>query len=252
MITDPLFYLIAVPAILLVGIGKGGLGVGLGIVAVPAMSLVVSPLQAVGVMLPILCAMDVFTVWAYRRRWNRAIALTMVPGAGAGIGRGTLLADRVEEEHIRLIVGLVAVLFAADHWIGRRAGDVAKRPNPIKGNFWASVSGFTSFVGHAGGAPASVYLLPLRLEKSTYVGTAAVFFAAVNYLKLGPYAWLGLLDGANLATALVLSPCCPLGIWLGIRLHHWVSLRLFYRVCYLFVFVVGCKLLWDGVTGLMA
>ncbi|MCG8690655.1 MAG: sulfite exporter TauE/SafE family protein [Minwuiales bacterium] len=250
MITDPLFYLLAVPALLATGIGKGGFGAGLGIVAVPAMTLVVPPLLAAGVMLPILCFMDVFGVWAYRRNWSRRLVLILLPGAVAGIALAALLADRVEENHIRLIIGAVAVLFALDWWIGRRGGNAARPPNRASGSFWAAVSGFTSFVGHAGGPPISVFLLPLKLDKTIYVGTTAIFFAAVNYMKLVPYGWLGLLNQTTLTTALVLAPVCPIGIWLGIWLHNRVSPGLFYRACYVFVFLVGCKLLWDGLRSI--
>lgn len=251
MITDPLFYFLAVPALLATGIGKGGFGAGLGIVSVPAMTLVIPPLQAAGIVLPILCLMDVFGVWAYRRRWDRQLALAMLPGALAGIVAATLLAGYVDDQMIRLIIGAIAVAFALDYWIGRRAEQRPKRPNRASGLFWAAVSGFTSFVGHAGGPPISVYLLPLRLDKSIFVGTVAIFFAAVNYTKIVPYAALGLLNETTLLTALVLSPVCPLGIWLGLWLHDRVSVTLFYRGCYLFVFVVGSKLLWDGVSALL-
>lgn len=250
IIAEPIFYLVAVPAVILTGIGKGGFGAGLGIVAVPAMALIVPPLQAAGIMLPILCVMDIFGVWAYRRHWDRQLIWTMLPAAAVGIAIGAILAGVVEEAHFRLIIGVIAVAFALDHWLAGRARAEAQRPNRVKGAFWSGISGFTSFVGHAGGPPVSVYLLPLKLDKTIYVGTTAIFFATVNYIKLAPYAWLGQLDATNLATAAVLFPLAPLGIWLGIWMHRRVSSELFYRLCYIFVFAIGCKLLWDGVGAL--
>ncbi len=251
IITDPLFYAVAVPALLVTGISKGGFGAGLGIVAVPAMALVVPPLTAAGIMLPILCLMDIFGLWAYRRTWDRENMRIMAPAAIAGIALGTALAGLLTADHVRLVIGVIAVSFTLDHWLGRRAMGAPKPRSRLKGWLWAAMSGFTSFIGHAGGPPISVYLLPQRLDKTVLVGTTVVFFALLNYVKLLPYGWLGLLDTTNLATAGLLSPVAPAGIWLGVWLHHRVSPANFYRLCYLFVFLVGLKLVYDGAMGLL-
>lgn len=246
VIAEPLFYALAVPAILVVGISKGGFGAGLGILAVPLMSLAVPPLQAAGIMLPLLCLMDLFGLYVYRRVWDRANMAVMLPAALVGIAIGTMSAGLLEERHIRLLIGVIAVAFVSDHWIGRRRRRAPKGRSVLKGGWWAAVSGFTSFLAHAGGPPLSVYLLPQRLDKTLFVGTTVVFFAVVNYAKLLPYAWLGQLGTDNLMTAVVLSPLAPLGMLLGVRLHRLISGGVFYEVCYAITFVAGLKLLYDG------
>ncbi|HJP20825.1 MAG: sulfite exporter TauE/SafE family protein [Alphaproteobacteria bacterium] len=248
MVVDPWFYAFAVPAILLIGISKGGFGAGLGILTVPALALVIPPLQAAGILLPILCLMDLFGLWAYRRQWDPANMRIMVPAVLLGIAIGTATAGLLDERDIRLIVGSIAVLFALDYWLRRGESRAAAGRSVLKGGFWSVVAGFTSFVSHAGGPPISVYLLPQKLDKTTYVGTTVVLFAIVNYVKLVPYAWLGQLAPGNLLTSLVLAPLAPLGMGLGIWLHNRVSPRFFYQACYVLIFVVGAKLAWDGVT----
>lgn len=252
MITDPLFYAVAVPALVVLGISKGGFGGGLGIIAVPSLSLVISPLQAVGIVLPILCLMDLFGVWNYRRDWSRRLTAYLAPGAALGIGIAALTADMVDETVIRLLIGMIAVAFALDFWLRRTTRESRRPENRVKGFLCAAASGFTSFVGHAGGPPLQVYLLPLRLDKTVFVATTVIFFMAVNYLKLVPYAYLGLLNEANLMTALVLSPICPLAMLFGIWLHSRVPERPFYAICYGFVLIVGLKLLYDGASELIA
>ena len=59
MIANPLFYALAIPAILVTGISKSGFGGAMGGLAVPLLSLVIAPDEAAGIMLPILCVMDV-------------------------------------------------------------------------------------------------------------------------------------------------------------------------------------------------
>lgn len=251
MIDNPWFYAAAVPAVLMIGISKGGLAGGLGFMAVPLMALVIPPLQAAGILLPILILMDVIGVWAYRRTWHRASLVILIPGAVTGIAVGTLTAQFIEEHHVRLIVGAIAVIFTLDHWIGRRAARDPKPPRTAPGLFWGGVGGFTSFVAHAGSPPFQVFMLPQKLDKTVYVGTSIMFFWIVNLVKLPPYWYLGQLAPGNLATAGILLPLAPLGMYLGIRLHHAIPQEPFYRVVYVLVFVVGVKLIWDGTTALL-
>ncbi len=251
MIDEPLFYLAAVPAVLITGISKTGLGGGLGIVAVPLMALVISPVQAAGVMLPILCVMDAMSVWAFRRSWDRWNVIALLPSAIAGIVLGTLTFRYLNADAIRLLLGAIAVAFTLHTWLRRAAapGD-GSRPGRTKMGIWGAAAGFTAFVAHSGFAPISMALLPQRLDKTLFVGTTVMFFAAMNYLKIVPYGMLGLLDGTNLMTALVLSPLVPVGILFGLWLLRRTPEGPFYRIVYALVFITGCKLLWDGFVGL--
>eukprot|EP00752_Nemacystus_decipiens_P000473 g473.t1 len=203
MIADPLFYLVAVPAVLVAGISKGGFGGGLGIVAVPMLALAIGPVQAAAIMLPILCAMDVFGLIAYRRRADWTNLLRLVPGAMIGILIGAVTFRWFDADAVRLTIGLIAVLFTLQHWTGfgpRRPADRPPGPSHLRGGAWGSVAGFTSFVAHAGGPPVQFYLLPQKIDKTLYVGTTVWFFFAVNYVKLVPYTMLGLFSAENLAT----------------------------------------------------
>ncbi len=251
MIADPWFYVFAFPAVVIAGVSKGGFGGGMGVVAVPLMALVIPPVQAAAVMLPILCAMDIFTVWAYRRAWDRRHVAILVPAALIGIAVGTASFRYLESSHVKLLVGGVAVVFALDHYLSLRVRAGTHGPARLWGGLWGAVSGFTSFVAHAGGPPLSVYLLPQQLDKRIFVGTSAVFFICINYIKLFPYAWLGQFQPVNLTTSLVLLPLVPAGVGLGVWLQSRVSQELFYRVCYAMVLMTGVKLLWDGVAGLL-
>jgi len=250
--TDPLLYALAIPAILIAGISKGGFGGGLGVVAAPLLSLAVPPVQAAALMLPILCVMDLIGVWAYRGRWQVSTLKIIVPAAIVGIAVGTASFHYLNVAAIKLLIGLIGVGFAFNYWL-RRGPEVpiAKAPSRRKGSFWAAVAGFTSFVAHAGGPPLNVYLLPLRLEKTLYQATTVLFFIIVNYIKLIPYAWLGQFSPVNVATSAMLIPVAFAGMALGIWLHHRVNDVFFYRVCYLLLFGTGTKLLYDGVTELI-
>lgn len=250
IIADPVFYALAVPAVLMVGISKGGFAGGIGLIAVPMMALVVSPLQAAGIMLPILIAMDLISAWAYRTKWDKTNLFYLLPGAVIGIAFGAVTAKFVSDDAVRLIIGGVAVAFTLHYWFRGGEARVAQGPSLARGTLWGAVGGYTSFVAHAGSPPFQVYMLPQKLDKTIYVGTSVMFFTVVNWVKLAPYAWLGQLAPGNLMTSAVLLPLAPLGVLLGIWLHNIIPERPFYRVIYAMIFIVGVKLLWDGISGI--
>ncbi|HKI98007.1 MAG TPA: sulfite exporter TauE/SafE family protein [bacterium] len=252
MITDPGFYLVAIPAILLTCVAKGAFGVGLGILAVPLIALTLPIGQTTGILLPLLLLMDLFGLYVYWGKWDGAVLRPLVAGALMGIAVGTATFHLVSEEMIRLLLGTIALVFTLHYFLRGRLSTVALRPTTPVGLAAGTVSGFTSFVSHAGAPPVAVYLLPQRLDKTLYTATTVLYFALVNLAKLVPYAWLGLLSRGNLETAAVLTPLVPLGIVLGVLVHRLVSMSLFYRICYGFVFIAGVKLLYDGLLPLIA
>lgn len=249
--TDLSFYLTAVPAVILVGLSKGGLGGAMALIGVPLMALTMPPLQAAAILLPILIVMDLVSLWTWRGRRDRATLANLLPAALLGIGLGWLTASMVTADGVRLMVGLIALSFFC-LWLWRRvAGDEKARPHSrAKGAFWGLVSGFTSFVAHAGGPPYQVYALPLRQDPKLYTGTSVVFFAIVNAAKLVPYFALGQFDAGNLGASAALMPLAPLATLAG----AWIVRRMrpdhFYALMYAMMLLVGLKLVWDGLSAL--
>jgi uncharacterized membrane protein YfcA len=249
MSTDPLFYILAGIAVVIVGLSKSGFGSGIGVLGVPLMALVIPPAQAAAIMLPLLCVMDIFNVFHYRSRFDRTNLFILVPAALVGILLGTFTFRYLTDAHIRILLGVISILFVVNFFVGRRNGNQKTGPDRVKGSVWGTIAGFTSFGVHAGGPPVNIYLLPQKMDKTIFVGTTVVFFTIVNYVKLIPYAYLGQLSGDNLLTSLILAPLVPLGFWLGIKLHDRVNETLFYNLAYFFLLITGVKLLYEGLKG---
>ena len=251
LIDNPMFWICAVFAVITTGISKGGLG-GLGIFAVPVMSLTISPVQAAGIMLPILIVMDWISLAAYRKHWDKRVLLLTLPGAVIGIIIGGLLARYVNDDFVRIAVALIALGFVAyvvtkemilkSQKLSRLAGN---RP---AGFLAGTAAGFTSFIAHAGGPPFQAFAIPQGLEKRIYAGTAVMFFTVVNAVKLIPYAMLGQFDKTNLSASLVLIPLAPIGVLMGVWLIKRIDEKVFFRVLYVLLVCVGVKLLYDGLT----
>lgn len=247
MISDPYFYLIAFPAVLLTGISKGGFGGALGVVGVPLMALAISPMQAAAIMLPVLCAMDFFGMRAYLGKWDVANLKIIVPGAMIGIVLGTATFGAFSENVIRMAVGVITVAFVLDNLLKDSRKDARAGRSRLRGTFWSGVSGFTSFLAHAGGPPIMMYLMPQRLDKVAFVGTVNAFFLLTNAFKVVAYAGLGQLSTGNLATSLLLAPAVPLGVWLGLHLQRKVNQVWFYRIAQVGLLLTGLSLIIQGV-----
>jgi len=244
IITDVHFYMLAVPVVLLYGMAKGGLGPAIGSISVPLLSFVINPVQAAAIILPILCVMDIFAVWSFRKSFSMYHLGILIPAGILGIILASLMMGYLPPDAIRVAIGVIVVWFCLDYWF-RPESSNAKMNGRGSGYFWGMVSGFTSTQIHAGGGPLSIYLLPQKLDKVVLMGTMAIFFAVMNYLKLIPYSFMGVLNVENITTSIVLMPLAPVGVKLGRLLLDRVDQKLIYRFLYIVLFLAGIKLLYS-------
>lgn len=250
LILDLWFFAIAGPAVLFAGISKGGFGSGAAFAASSILAIVVDPGLALGVMLPLLMLMDAASLRPYWGRWHLREALLIIAGALPGIALGAALYNVASPDLLRLLIGLVSVGFVI--WqISLKRGwlRLGGQPMPDSAGVIAGVAtGFTSFVSHAGGPPAAVYLLTRGLGKTGYQATSVLIFWAVNLAKFIPYAFLGMFTLETAQANLLLAPFALLGTWLGVRAHHLVPERAFFLITYVLLTVTGLKLIWDGIS----
>jgi len=245
LITDPWFYAVAIPAVLLMGLSKSGFGAGFGSLATPLLALAVPVPQAAAIMLPLLLVMDGVGVKALFLQRDRALIRLLLPAGLLGTVLGALSFGVLPAKAVAGIVGALTLLFLAQRLLFPPRADADPPPRWL-GFGLGIASGFTSFVAHAGAPPVSAYVLPLRLAPITFTATMATFFAVINLSKWIPYAWLGLIDWRNITTSLVLVPIAPIGVWLGVRMVKHIPQQLFYQLVYGGMFLTGAKLLWDG------
>jgi len=249
IITDPLFYAVAIPAVIFLGLSKGGFS-GIGMVSTPLVAIIMPPLEAAALLLPILLVQDAFSVFIYRRVWDPWNLKVMIPGCVVGVGMAWLLAAYVSDGAIRLVVGLIALGFVGYAFFRHMLPGEPPRPRAWHGVFWGGLSGFTTTLIQIGAPPYYAFVLPQRLEKMIYVGTTVMFFAAANTMKIVPYFALGQFSTAGLATSFALFPLAIACNFLGIYLVRVTPEAMFYQITNVIVFVLGCELTRQGVVAL--
>jgi uncharacterized membrane protein YfcA len=250
MITDWHFYLVAIPAVIANGIGKGGFS-GMGSLSLPLMSLALPPVQAVAITLPILMCQDVVSIWAYRRSFDRRTVMMAMPGMMLGIIIGTVLAAQVPNAAVQLLVGLIAAGFVVMSRLRSKPGDEPVPASPGKIHFWSTISGFTSFVANAGAPPLQVWMMPQRLKPAVYAGSLSILFGIVNWVKFIIFIFMGQVTAPNLSTSAALLPVAIASTFLGVWMVKRLSGARFYPFVMGLTFLVGLKLIWDGASGLL-
>lgn len=251
MLTDPLFYLVSIPAVLVFGMSKGGFGGGIAVIAVPLMALLMPPTQAAAILLPILVVMDILVVKTYWGVFDGKALQVLLPGAIVGVALGYLSAEAMNEDYLRILVGVLSLLFGLQS-LFKLSSRASAQHNRISGSFFGTLAGFSSFSIHAGGPMLMMYLMPKKLSPLLFAGTAGIFMATVNAVKILPYYFLGQFTADNLLYALVLLPLAPLGVKLGHYLVKRSAPDFYYAVISFFMVVIGAKLLFDGVLALTA
>lgn len=245
MIADPLVALVACVAVTCLGLSKGGF-IGFGLIATPLLALVIPPLQAVAILLPIILAQDVFSAWSFRHEWDLQTLSVMLPGSIFGVALAWLLASYLSEALVRLVVGMLGLSFVVSHWAGFKSGT---RSRPV-GTFWGTVAGFTGMLANAGGPPFLIYALSQGLPKMTFVGTSAIFFLVLNATKIAPFVALGQLSRQSLTTSMMLLPLAIITNFVAIQLVRRVPSFIFYRVSYGLVLIVSMGLIWQSSVAL--
>jgi uncharacterized protein len=246
---DPVTLSAALAAVALVGLSKGGLGGAFALMGVPVLALVMPPVQAAALLLPLLLMMDAISLWVWRGIFHRATLVAMLPAAMLGIALGWLTAAATSEALVRLMVGLVALGFVVRSVRpGRPTGTPTSRP--LSAWFWGALAGFTSFVAHAGGPPYQIHTLPMRLDPRVYTGTAVLFFAVVNVVKVVPYSALGHLDTRTLVSAAVLFPLAVVAVLAGAAVVRRMRPAIFYPFMLAMVALVSLRLIYDGLRDL--
>ena len=242
------FWVIAVFAAMLTGFGKGGVPI-VGALTVPVLSLVISPVAAAGLMLPVFVISDWFGLYAYRKDFDKRVLVIACVSMTVGVGIGWATARMISESYVTVLVGVISVAFALNQLLRRAVVAAPKRAEIAPGVFWCTIAGFTSFVSHTGAPPYQVWTLPLGLKKAVFAGTSTIAFAYVNAIKLVPYYFLGQLNLDSLKIAAMLMPVAAAAVFAGVWTVRRLPEKLFFQIVTWSLLLIGLHLIWKGLSG---
>lgn len=250
--TDLQFWLLASLAAVFVGLSKGGVPV-IALLSVPVLSLVVNPLTAVGLMLPVYIVSDVFALLAYRRDYHPAVLKIGIVGMTIGIGIGWATAHVLIEWVITFLMGVIGGSFAVRLMAQNAKAPAKAKPVEVpKGLFWSTIAGFTSFISHNGGPPWQIFTLPLKMPKVQFIGTSVIAFSYCNAAKLVPYVALGTLNVHSFKTSLFLMIPASLAVFIGVRIIKIIPEELFSKILTWALLLISLRLIWDGIAAALS
>ncbi len=248
--SDATTIVLAVIAVVFIGLSKAGFGGGLGMLTTPLCVVAFareghSSSFAIGTLLPLLCAGDMFSLYHYWGKWRRENLLYLLPGAVVGVVIGVQLVGKFSNRELNLAIGILAVTFVVFQWVKERifAAEGAFAPNHAIGVPCGIGMGITSTFAHGAGPAASLFLIPQRMPKEIYVGTTVLVFTWINWIKMPFFAAKGIITGETLWLDLKLLPLIPVGVWLGLWLNRRMSDRWFLRIVYALIFLTGVQLI---------
>jgi uncharacterized membrane protein YfcA len=250
---DPLFYVVATIAVIILGLSKGGFA-GVGMISTPMLALMIGPITAAAFIFPILVIQDMIAVAMYRRTFDRQILVTMIPGAALGVLFAYAFASTVPGWAVEIALGVVSLVFSLRQ-LKSQLGTLSREAHVH--SKWLGVlsgvgSGFTSMIAHAGTPPFQFYVMPRHLDRDMYVGTSVLFFAATNLMKAPAFLALGQLTAAQFKTTLIFFPLAMASSWLGVRLVRAIDVRNFNVVITVILLGVSVALISQGIVGYSA
>lgn len=232
--------------VIFTGLSKGGL-TGVGSLGMPIMALAIDPVASAALMLPILITQDAIGVALYRKHVHWHLVWIAIPGILLGIAFGYLFADVYSSNAVLGVLGVITILFGLQRLIKelRNTSLPSEAPHWL-GIIFGAASGFTSFIAHAGGPPYQMWILPKRLPKELLIGTTAITFAVINWVKVAPYAALGQFTEDSLTMSAYLIPLAIFSTYVGAKLVRLIDIDRYYRLIYSLMVLLGFKLVYDA------
>jgi uncharacterized membrane protein YfcA len=240
-----LFFICVVPAIIIFGIAKSGLGGSIALISIPLMTVVMPLNQALAIILPILILSDFTAVYKFRKEFDLGTLKLLVPFAAVGIFVGSVTFSYFSEDMLKFIVGLMGFLFSGHYFLLKKNKFIPNKKSFFKGSICSVIAGFTSFSVHAGGTPTSIYLLPLRMKKEIYIGTRVIFFTFVNLIKFPFYISLSMITLESFKQSMMLFPLSVVGILIGYQILKYVEENLFYNIIYALILITSSRLVYN-------
>jgi uncharacterized membrane protein YfcA len=228
--------------VLLTGVSKSGFAGALGVFSVPLLMLVMPPVAAIGLMLPVLIVADVFSLKSYWQQWDIQQLKRLLPGLLVGVVIAHALIGWLDAAFIKTAIAILCIVFAIRSLAFSKFTFSAL--NSRLGAFsMGGLAGIASTLVHAGGPPLIMYFSTIKLPPKRFVATVAIIFAMMNAVKLIGFISLGLIKIKWALIALASLPIAFCGNRLGIWLQGKLNTAQFLKIMNVLLLLLGIWLL---------
>lgn len=209
-------WLLILLASFIIGLTKAGLK-GVDMLSVTLMAIVFGSKASTGIVLPLLCLADIAAVAYYNRHaeWKHFKKLTpwMVLGIVLGVYLGRDMDEAIFRKIMAIIILLTIVIALVMEY--RKSQEVPRHPLFVVSTGLAA--GFTTMIGNLAGAFSNLYFLAMRVDKNSFIGTAAWIFLIINLVKfpLQVFFWKNI-TVQSLKIDAMLVPTLAIGFVTGI------------------------------------
>jgi uncharacterized membrane protein YfcA len=214
---------------------KSGFGIA-GALVTPALSLIIEPRLAVGLMGPLALCTDLAALRNHWGKWDKGYVRALLPVHVAGALIGAAVLRGISASLLNRMLAVITLAYAAVQlWpkirqaqsrgresVGAKEAAGGWMAAPAFGQVTSLAGGVIGAFSHAGGIVMTFYLLAAGLRKETYIATLVTLFFAQNVIKLPLYLGTGVLTLPALWLTVLAIPLVfaggAVGKWAGARL----------------------------------
>ncbi len=228
----------------LIGVSKAGFATGLGMLTTPLLASAMSAREALGVVLPLLCIADLFTISLYWKKWDFSLVKYPLVGVVVGTAIGMLFVNGISDRGLKVSIGitgliLVALLIIRNIWYPEKV----YRPSWWEGVATGIAAGFTSTISHGAGPIIAIFLIAQKPDKILFVASSAIYFTLGNLVKVPPYLWTEIITKETLIKDLYFLPMIPLGVAIGYLANRYIPQKWFGVLVYVLLIAASVDLL---------
>lgn len=230
--------IITLSTIFLAGITHGLVGFGFSLVSVPLLVIFLSP----KIVIPIILTLTIFTpIPIFLEAWrflNIKRFIPLIISGIIGMPFGTYLLIGLDTYKLKIIIGVVAVIFALSFLIGfkkRLEHQIEKHAFIPIGFISGVLNGSISFSG----PPVVLFFSNQEIRKQAFRVNLVAYFFILNIATFILYFVTGLIDRRILTYTFFLFPVMLTGVFIGVLFVHRVKEYIFRKIVLIIIMITG-------------
>ena len=213
---------------MLLGMAKAGVK-GVGTASIPIAALIFGAKESTGILLPILIMSDLGAVSHYYKETKWPELAKLLPFAVIGVIVATWVGQYINGDSFQFLMGILIMicllLLLLSGWLG---DDLVLEKHHFLGSLTGVGLGFTTMIGNAAGPLMNIYMLVIKMPKTVFIGTSAMFFFIINVIKIPFHVFIWkTITWKTFLLGMTTLPAVVIGLVFGVYLVKLMSERYF-------------------------